>query len=313
MTAIMMLTVVGCDKGKDDGKLKIGVTMQGNQSSFIQYITTGIYEYEKKHKDEVSVEVVFADDDAAKQLSQIETFVSKGVDAIIVNPVDKTQGATGVDLAADNDIPVITVNTTTDSKKNTAHVGSDDILAGKMQMQEVIDKNGKNINVAYVDAVLGHSAQIGRAKGYEEALKANPGVKLAVHDTGNWSPDESMKLVENWIQKGMKMDAILCMADCQLNGVITAIENAGKIGKIKLAGMDCDPTILKAIKDGKVECSIWQDGNGQGENALRLAIAAAKGEKVEDMMIPYEVCNGDNIDDYMQKAKVRDELAKKYF
>lgn len=296
-----------------NGKLVIGISMQGNQSGFVQYITSGMWEYQKNNAPDVELQVVFADDDAAKQLSQVESFVSTGVDAIILNPVDKVQGAAAVDLAYEAGIPVITVNTITDSKNNAAHVGSDDVESGRLQMQRIIDVVGPDAKVAYVDAVLGHSAQVGRAQGYSEILAKNSGVELVVHDTGNWSPEESMRLVENWLQSGKKIDAILCMADCQLTGVITAVENAGMTGKIKLAGMDCDPVIMEAIAAGTVDNSIWQDGVGQGENAVRLAIEAAKGNEVSDFMLPYEVCNAENLDHYLELAEARNALAKSYF
>jgi inositol transport system substrate-binding protein len=294
-------------------QIYIGVSMQGNQSGFIQYISSGIWEYQQTNAPDIRLEVVFADDDAAKQLSQVETFISKGVDAIILNPVDKVQSAAAVDLAFEKGIPVITVNTLSDSKNVAAHVGSDDVESGRLQMQRLLDVCGPNMKVVYVDAVLGHSAQIGRAQGYKEVLDANPTVTLVAHDTGNWSADESMKLVENWIQSGKEFDAVACNADCQLIGVITAIENAGLIGKVKLSGMDCDPMIMDAIKKGIVDSSIWQDGVGQGENALRIAIEAAKGNAVEDFFLPYEVCSGENIDEYMARADARNALAKKYF
>ena len=298
---------------KGDDGLVIGVTMQGNQSGFVQYLTSGIYEYQKANAPDVKLDVVFADDDAAKQHSQMEQFISNGVDAIIMNPVDKVQGAAAVDLAADAGIPVITLNTTTDSTKNAAHVGSDDVDAGRMQMQHVIDVLGPDAKIAYVNAVLGHSAQVGRLQGYEEVFAANPDVEVVADGVGNWSADESMKLAENWLQSGMEIDAIVCMADCQLQGVITAVDNANMTGKILLTGMDCDQVVRAAIKDGKVESSVWQDGLGQGENALKLAISAAKGEEVSDFIIPYELCTQENIDEYNKEADARDELAKQYF
>lgn len=327
LVMLMVGSMVGCATKKEESKgtetkkevkgkeneIHIGVSMQGNQSGFIQYMTSSMYEYQKTQAPDVNMEVVFSDDDAAKQLSQVETFVSKGVDAIVMNPVDKTQGATAVDLANEAGIPIITVNTTTESKNNAAHVGSDDVEAGRIQMERILEVSGKNAKIGYVDAALGHSAQVGRSQGYSEVLKENPGVELVVHDTGNWSPEESLRLVENWLQSDKELNAILCQADCQLTGVITAVENAGKIGEIKLTGMDCDPVILKAIEEGKVDSSVWQDGNGQGENAIRIAIEAAKGNKVEDFIIPYEVCTKDNVADYQKKAAARDELAKKYF
>lgn len=303
------------DESQDESKdqLIVGVSMQGNQSGFIQYITSGIWEHESQNSDEVKVEVMFADDDASQQLSQIETFISKKVDAIIINPVDRVQGATAVDLAKEAGIPIITVNTMTDSENNTAHVGSDDVQSGIMQMERAIEVIGDNGKVAYIDAVLGHSAQVGRSQGYAEVLGRYPNVELVVNDTGNWSGDESMQLVENWIQAGLEMNAILCMADVQLIGVITAVESAGKLGEIKLMGMDCDPVVMDAIKAGTVDSSIWQDGVKQGEEALRVAIAAAKGEEVEDLFIPYEICHGDNIEEYLEKAEGRNALARKYF
>jgi inositol transport system substrate-binding protein len=311
------LALVACAAlafGAPAGKqLVIGVTMQGNQSGFIQYITSGMWEWQKNNAPDVKLDVVFADDDAAKQLSQVETFIAKKVNAIIMNPVDKVQGAAAVDAAAKAKIPIITVNTITTSKKVTAHVGSDDVESGFLQMNRIIKVCGPSAKVAYVDAVLGHSAQVGRAEGYAKSLKANPGVTLVVHDTGNWSGDESMKLVENWLQSGKQLDAILCMADCQLIGVVTAVKNANMAGKIKLAGMDCDPLIMGYIGEGIVDDSIWQDGVGQGANAVRLAIDAAKGKKVKDFLLPYEVCTKDNLDHYLTLAKDRDALAKKYF
>jgi inositol transport system substrate-binding protein len=318
---LMLITCAGfavaapsAGKSPKTGKqIVIGITMQGNQSGFIQYITSGMWEWQKQNAPDIKLDVVFADDDAAKQLSQVETFISKKVDAIIINPVDKVQGAAAVDAAAAAKIPILTVNTTTTSTKVTAHVGSDDVQSGYLQMNRIISVCGPKAKVAYIDAVLGHSAQVGRTAGYKKSLAEHPGVQLVVHDTGNWSGDESMKLVENWLQTGKKLDAIACMADCQLIGVVTAIKNANMAGKIVLSGMDCDPVIMDAINQGIVDSSIWQDGVGQGANAVRLALDAVKGKKVSDFFLPYEVCTKDNIDHYFELAKARNALAKKYF
>ncbi len=318
LSIIMVAGTAFAAGGKDapaagSKQVVIGITMQGNQSGFIQYITSGMWEWQKLNAPNVKLEVVFADDDAAKQLSQVETFIAKKVDAIIINPVDKVQGATAVDAAANAKIPVFTVNTTTTSKNVTAHVGSDDVESGYLQMTRIIKVLGPKARVAYVDAVLGHSAQVGRAEGYAKALKENPGVTLVVHDTGNWSGDESMKLVENWLQTGKQMDAILCMADCQLIGVVTAVKNANLAGKIKLAGMDCDPLIMDYIKEGIVDNSIWQDGVGQGANVVRLAVDAINKKPVADFLLPYEVTTQENFAKYDAMAKERNALAKKYF
>lgn len=305
----------GSEEGLEEAEeLVIAACMQGNQSGFIRYITSGMYEYQKDHAPDIRLEVVFADDDPAKQQGQIENFVSQGVDAIILNPVDKVQSAAGVDFAAEAGIPVITVNTTSDSPNVTAHVGSDDIEAGRLQMERLLSVAPENPRVAYINAVLGHSAQVFREIGYKQVLDEHPEATLVVQNTADWSGDKALQLVENWIQTYPDgIDVIAAQADCILVGAITAVEDAGLAGKILLGGMDCDMPVMEKIKEGVVDNSIWQDGLGQGAHALRLAIEAAQGNEVSDYMIPYEVCTPENVDMYIEMAKERDQISNKYF
>lgn len=296
-----------------DDKIVIGCTMQGDETGFVHYLVSGIYNYQETEAPDVEVEVVFADYDAATQLSQVETFVSQGVDAIIINPVDMTQSAGAVDYAAEAGVPIITVNTGTDSTNNTAHVGSDDVESGYLEMQYLLSIAGENAKVAYVDAALGHSAQIARAEGFNKALAEVPSAELVIHDTANWSADETLTLVENWLQAGQEFGVLAHMCDNQAFGAITAIENAGMTGKILLGGIDCDPIMMDHVKNGVAACTVWQDGIGQGSNALRVAIEAAKGNAVEDFFVPFELVTADNLAEFEARAAERDALAAKYF
>jgi ABC-type sugar transport system substrate-binding protein len=309
----------GCAKPEEkSGTIVIAACMQGNQSGFIRYMVSGMYEYHKASASNVELKVVFADDDPAKQQSQVEQFVSEGVNAIILNPVDKVQSAAAVDFAAEHNVPIITINTLSDSKNVTAHVGSDDIESGTLQMERLLSVAPANPRVAYINAVIGHSAQVLREQAYKQVLAQHPEATLVVQNTADWSGEKALVLVENWIQTYRKgddpgIDLIAVHADCILVGAITAVENAGLAGKILLGGMDCDMPVMEKIREGVVDNSIWQDGLGQGEWALRLAIDAANGKAISDHIIPFEVCTKDNIDGYIQQANARNALSAKYF
>jgi len=308
----------GCGGGKaKSNKIVIAACMQGNQSGFVRYMVSGMYEYQKAHAPEIELKVVYADDDPAKQQSQVEQFVSEKVNAIILNPVDKVQSAAAVDFAAANKVPLITINTISDSKNVTAHVGSDDIESGTLQMERLLKVAPDNPRVAYINAVIGHSAQVLREQAYKQVLAKHPH-RFIVQNTADWSGEKALVLVENWIQTYRKgndpgIDLIAVHADCILAGAITAVENAGFAGKILLGGMDCDMPVMDKIKAGVVDNSIWQDGLGQGEWALRLAIDAAQGKTISDHIIPFEVCTKDNVDSYIKQAEARNALAAKYF
>ena len=304
-------------QGQKSDKIVIAACMQGNQSGFVRYMVSGMLEYQKAHAPDIVLKIVYADDDPAKQQSQVEQFVSEGVNAIILNPVDKVQSVAAVDFAAAHKIPLITINTISDSKNVTAHVGSDDIESGTLQMERLLKVAPPNPRVAYINAVIGHSAQVLREQAYKQVLAKHPH-RFIVQNTADWSGEKALVLVENWIQTYRRgddpgIDLIAVHADCILVGAITAVENAGLAGKILLGGMDCDMPVMEKIKAGVVDNSIWQDGLGQGEWSLRLAIDAANGKTISDHIIPFEVCTKDNVDSYIKQAEARNALAAKYF
>jgi ABC-type sugar transport system substrate-binding protein len=303
--------------GKAGDQIVIGVAMQ-DVIGMTRYMVTGMREYLKANAPNVRITVVTAENDASKQQEQVQMFVTQGVNAIILNPVDMKMSVSAVDIAAKANIPVITMNTVSDNKNVKAHVGSDDREAGRLQMERLIqackEKGLVNPRMAYVNAALGHSAQVLREEAYKEVLGKHPEVNLVVDGTANWYADQAQVLVENWFQKYPNgIDAIAAQSDYMLQGVVTAAKSGGLAGKILLAGMDCDTTIMGYIQQGVVDDSIWQDFIAQGEWALRLAIDAAQGKPVSDRIIPYEVCTKANVDSYIQKLKNNDALMKQYY
>jgi ABC-type sugar transport system substrate-binding protein len=300
----------------------IYVCMQGSQSMFPRYQVAAMRQYIETAKPNVRIRVVFADDDASNQLRQVETAVSEGAKAILLNPVDKVQSAAAVDYAHSKGIPVVTLSQSTNSKNETAFVGSDDVESGRLQMERLVkaaaEKGIKNPRFAYINAVLGHSAQVLREQAYKEELAKYPQIKLVVQNTADWSGEKALQLVENWIQTYRKgndpgIDMIAAQADCILVGAITAVENAGFAGKILLSGIDADMPVLEKIKAGVVDNTIWQDAVVQGETALKVAIDAAYGKPVKAILIPFQTVTKDNVEEYIKKANSRNELAAKYF
>jgi ABC-type sugar transport system substrate-binding protein len=306
--------MAGGQKASDSGQIVIGACMQGNASGFVQYQVAAMLQYmETKAPKNVKLEVVYANDDPATQQSQVEQFVSRKVNVIILNPVDKVQSATAADYAVDHGIPVVNFANETVSKKISAHVGSTDIESGKMQMQRILDVK-PDAKVAYIDAVMGHSAQIARSEGYKEILAKHPQAKLVVTSNADWDTGKAMQLVENWLRTYTNgIDAILAESDSMLIGAVTAVENAGLGGKILLSGVDADMQILQKIKAGVADNTIWNDGVGQGDEVIKVAIDKALGKEVKNVDIPFQLVTKDNVDRYIQLANDRNALAAKYF
>jgi ABC-type sugar transport system substrate-binding protein len=317
--AVMTVQAGGQKAAANAGQILIYACMQGNQSGFVRYQVAAMNRYMETAKPaNVKLVVVYADDDAANQLRQVETAVSEGAKAIILNTVDKVQSSAAVEAAYKAGIPVITLSQRTDSPHETAFVGSDDIESGRLQFERLFKVGPASPRVAYINAVLGHSAQVLREQAYKEELSKNSNARLVVQNTADWSGEKALQLVENWIQtykQGVDpgIDMIAAQADCILVGVITAVENAGLAGKILLSGIDADMPVLEKIKAGVVDNTIWQDGIVQGETVLKVAIEAGNGRQVQTVMVPFQTVTKDNVDEYISKANDRNSLAAKYF
>ena len=85
-------------------------------------------------------------------------------------------------------------------------------------------------------------------------------------------------------------------------GAISAIDAAGKMGKIIVGGVDASPDALYEMDKGRLNITVFQNAKGQGEAGIKAAIALAHGEKIEQMIwVPYELVTPENYKDYMRK------------
>lgn len=307
MALMVALTAVlaGCRGGEGaDGeeKLKIGVALPDFDDKWLSYLQDGMTDYEKKAGD---IEGVYVDamNDAAKQMSQVETFISQGVDAIAIVPVDTESVGTIVDMANAAEIPIVVVNRTYKGIEDaTAFVGGNSIDSGIMQMEEVAKLLGGKGNIAIMNGIPGHEAEIKRTEGNKQIIDKNPGMKVVLEKNADFDRAKGMTLMENWLQSGKKIDAVVANNDEMAIGAIMALEAAGKLEEVTVAGIDGTPDALEYVKSGKLKVSVFQDAAGQGSKGLEIAAKAAKGEEVEKMnYIPFELITPENVETFEKK------------
>ncbi|MFP3126141.1 sugar ABC transporter substrate-binding protein [Ectobacillus funiculus] len=310
-TALITGLLAGCgtekssgNGSKDQDQIVIGMAMPSYEDWFT-YLINGVEEYDKQH-DDVKVTMVDAKNDSGKQLSQVETMITQGVDAIVINPVETNGLAPMVDEANEAGIPVIVVNRAPDEdvmKKIYAYVGSESLEAGTIQMEKVAEMLGGKGNVAIMNGTLGQDSVVKRTKGNKDVIKKHPDMKVVREATADYQRSQGITLMENWIQSGSKIDAVVANNDEMALGAILALEESGKRGNIIVAGIDGTVDGLKNVKEGKLNVTAFQDGYGQGKGAIETAIKAVKGEKLKDKFvnIPFELVTKDNVDEYLKK------------
>ncbi len=279
--------------------VKIGVSFQNMQNEFIIYMSDALRAKAKT----LGVALVESDGQgkAENQVSAVENFIAQKVDAIVLNPYDKEGCAPAVEKAVAANIPIVVVNAqVVNLDKANAYVGSDDIDAGKIEMQHIADLIKGKGNVAIMHGPNGNSAEVQRTQGNMEILKKYPEIKVVFEQTANWDRAQALSLMENWLQTGKQIDAVVAQNDEMALGASRAIQAAKK--NIPVIGIDAIPDALKGVKDGKLVATVFQDARGQGAGAIEVAAKLARGESVpKTTFIPFQLVTKDNLAQFMPK------------
>lgn len=228
--------------------------------------------------------------------------LSAGVDAIIVNPVDTNAVKPIMDQATKAGIPLVFVNRRPQAEltDKMAYVGSDSILAGRLQMEALAKAmNGKG-NVAILLGDLANESTRDRTKGVEEVVAKYPNIKIVQKQTAKFTRNDAVDVVSNWMTSGEDIRAIASNNDEMAIGALQAL---GKNpNHILIAGVDGTPDALQMLKSGKMIATIFQDAKGQGEGAVDAAIKLANGEKVEKIIdVPYQLITKENMAEFTNR------------
>jgi len=281
--------------------IKIGVSMLFDDL-WLTILRDAMTNYAKTQP---GVELIMVDskEDVATQLSQVENFVAQKVDAIILIPANTDATDPMTKAATDAKIPLVYVNRKPKNlPEGVAYAGSDSIVAGTLQMEWIAKKlNGKG-NVVLMNGNLSQEAAQQRTAGVKEVAKKYPDIKITKENTANWSRDQGVKLMEDWLATGDQIGAVASNNDEMAIGALKAIDEAGKMGKIIVGGVDASPDALSEMDKGRLSVTVFQNAKGQGEGGIKAAIALARGEKIEQITwIPYELVTPENYKDYMKK------------
>jgi len=292
----------GCKKAetRKDGEILIGFSTRDLSSEYTAKLSQAVLDQAKTHP---GVKVVMTDgqSDVQKQFNQVENFVSQKVDAIILNPCEYEASTPAVDKAKAAGIPIVIVNQTTKSA-GSAYIGSNDLDAGRMAMEAIAKKLNGQGGVLMIHGIMGTSAQLEREAGAREVFAKYPGLKLVDQQTASWDRAKAMTLTENWIQahKG-KFSAIFAHNDEMAMGALLALERAGIKKDVYLIGIDGIAQALTAVKDGRLDATVFQDGVGQGKGALDAAILLAKKQPCpKETMIPFQLVTRENIAPFLK-------------
>lgn len=291
-----LLFIAGCSQGQNEsagttesgnsegdkaGKSDyvVGVTLSQMSDPFFVNVKDGIFEEAKNQ----NIEVQFADGqaNAATQLSQVENFIAKQVDLIVLNPVEAGPLTPAVQAANDAGIPVITFDRWVTGGETVTHVGASAIEVGVKAGEALFEYMGGKGKIAVIEHIPGASTTIDRTKGLEEALKKYPDIEIVATQSAT-SRAEAMSVMENILTSNPDINGVYAYNDDNALGASDAIQAAQKGDKVVAVGVGGTAPALDAVKAGQLLATVDILPLEEGKLAIKTAVDVLEGKEITE-------------------------------
>ncbi|MCI8360729.1 MAG: galactose ABC transporter substrate-binding protein [Clostridiales bacterium] len=318
LAAGMLLTLAACKKEEgNDGEARqvsIGVAVYKFDDTFMTGVRS-VMEAEAKAKG-ADINLVDSQNTQTRQNEQVDTFITKGMTALAVNPVDRTAAGPIVEKARAKDLPVVFLNREPEESvmqgyDKTWYVGAKAEESGTLSGQIIADywtankaaadRNGDGkLQYIMIQGEPGHQDATLRTQ-YSIAALREAGIEVEElgRDTAAWDKVKATDLMKTFItSKGIgSIEAVICNNDDMALGVIEALKaegyNTGDPAKfIPVVGVDATAPALAAMQNGSLLGTVLNDAENQGKAAVHIAIAAAQGKTVDKETVGYELTDG---------------------
>lgn len=195
--------------------------------------------------------------DSTTQTNGIDDMLAKGVDVIIISPADAAALAPAVKRATEDGVKVIASDRGVDAPVET-YIGALNVDTGRVGGEYIVKALGGKGNIVELQGALGASPTIDRNKGFEEAIKGSPGLKVIASQTANYNREEGRSVMEDMLQRFGRgeIDAVFTHNDEMSLGAIQAIREADRLDEIKVVGIDAQQSALEAVKAGDYAATV---------------------------------------------------------
>ncbi len=245
---LLMCTLsLACAKKTEQGNTKtIGVALLTRGHIFYKDLEEGLRE--EAAREHYGLVITSAEFDLGKQISQIEDFVARKVDAVIVCPVDSKGIGPGIRKANDANIPVFTADIAAQEGKVVSHIASDNVAGGRLAgeyMAKALNGTGR---IAIVNNPVATSV-LDRVQGFREAIGRYPGITVVADVNGQAVRDKSLEATADVLQGNPRLDGIFGINDATALGALDAVQQFKRMNII-IVGYDATPPAADAITRG---------------------------------------------------------------
>ncbi|MDL5049123.1 substrate-binding domain-containing protein [Oscillatoria amoena NRMC-F 0135] len=271
-------------------KIQIAVIPKGTTHEFWKSIHAGAKQAAKElSSPEKSVEIIWQgplkEDDREQQVQVVESFLSRGVQGMVLAPLDAKALVAPAEQVISAGIPVVIFDSDLDSDRPASTVATDNYKGGQMAARELgklLDGKG---DIAVLRYAVGSASTEAREKGFFDVIAAEfPQIKIVSGDQyAGPTRETAYQASQNLLSRhGKSIVGIYTPNESSTAGMILALRDAGRSGgKIRHVGFDSGELLVDALQKGDVQALVVQDPFKMGYLAVKTMNAVINGEPVE--------------------------------
>ncbi len=230
-----------------------------------------------------------AQSSASKQLTDVESLISQGANALIILAQDSDAIGPAVEKAADEGIPVVGYDRLIENPA-AFYITFDNKEVGRMQAREVLKAKPEGNYVFIKGSSSDPNADFlfsGQIEVLKPAIDAGKIKNVGEAYTDGWLPQNAQRNMEQFLTaNNNKVDAVVASNDGTAGGAVAALDAQGLAGSVPVSGQDADKAALNRIALGTQTVSIWKDSRELGKRAAEIALSCRRQDDGPDRRRP---------------------------
>ena len=292
--------------------LQIAVIPKGTTHEFWKSIHAGAVRAGR----ELGVDIIWKgpqkEDDRAQQITVVEDFISRGVDGIVLAPLDDRALMRPVRDAAREKIPVVVIDSGLQGGDYVSYVATDNYKGGVLaarRLGELLGGRGRIFLIRYQE---GSASTVQREAGFYDTVTGEfPGLEILVKDQyAGATTETAYQLAENLISRFPDVQGVFTPNESSTFGTLRALQESGLAGKVVFVGFDSSPKLVQGLRDGDIQGLVIQNPARVGYLGVKTIVAHLKGEPIEKVVdTGVALATRDNMDAPEIKALLSPDLS----
>ena len=243
-------------------------------------------------------------DSPTEQTKLVNDAIARKPDAIVFDPVDDAKLVPAVEKINAANIPVIDITDRSTGGKFVSYVLPDDHELGLETARVLFKAMGGKGGVVILEGIAGNTTTVERQKGFLDALKEFPEVKLLATKSGNYQRRPAQTLMEGWMRQFPQIDGVLAANDSMAAAAVNTLEMRGR--KALVVGINGSKEAIDLIKAGKMLATGEFNGFVIGCLGIEIAVRNLRKEQVPaDLTVRPLIYDKDNYQKYEARAEMR--------